>query len=272
MKPVEHTFITIPQFLDTVQRYSSAVGWIFRGQDSIELPLCPKAGRPEYYLKANRFWAAEGQTSCDLGRFKLWREEAVAFCDSLPDNDFDCLAFAQHYGLATRLLDWTTNPLVALFFAVERHGEKDGAVFCHFPWWHIDKKETVLGGEFEHVPILRPSPFDRRIVAQSGVFTYHAKPQKPLEANETNSEARKAAPEGIDLAVLRFRSELKPILQRQLGEIGVSRKTLFPDLEGLSSFVNWGTESTASWRARNGSNDEKPVRDLEAWDDLNAQF
>ena len=132
MKPPEHKFITVSQFLEIAQRYWSELGWVFRGQDNLKWPLLPKAGREEYFREATSVWAEKGQTSSDLGRFKAWREDAVAFCDSLPENDFECLAFAQHYGLATRLLDWTTNPLVALFFAVEMQGEVDGAVFLSF--------------------------------------------------------------------------------------------------------------------------------------------
>ncbi len=44
---------------------------------------------------------------------------------------------------------------------------------------------------------------------------------------------------------------MKPILQRQLSEIGMSRKTLFPDLEGLSEFINWGTRRSASYINKN---------------------
>lgn len=38
-------------------------------------------------------------------------------------DDFDILTKYQHYGLCTRLLDMTTNPLIALYFACQEHGE-----------------------------------------------------------------------------------------------------------------------------------------------------
>lgn len=41
------------------------------------------------------------------------------------DNMFDIMAKYQHYGMCTRLLDLTTNPLVALYFACKKHGNED---------------------------------------------------------------------------------------------------------------------------------------------------
>ena len=41
----------------------------------------------------------------------------------------DKLAFLQHYGMPTRLLDVTFNPLVALFFACKTEIENDGIVY-----------------------------------------------------------------------------------------------------------------------------------------------
>jgi hypothetical protein len=40
------------------------------------------------------------------------------------------LAIAQHYGLATNVLDWTTNPLVALFFACGEAHDKNGTALA----------------------------------------------------------------------------------------------------------------------------------------------
>ncbi|MGC9455817.1 MAG: FRG domain-containing protein [Phycisphaerae bacterium] len=40
------------------------------------------------------------------------------------------LFVARHYGLPTRAVDWTQDPLVALFFACRRKPEKDGVIWC----------------------------------------------------------------------------------------------------------------------------------------------
>jgi hypothetical protein len=45
-------------------------------------------------------------------------------------NPWHRLIFAQHYGLPTRLLDWSKSALIAAYFAVNSHPDQDGALWC----------------------------------------------------------------------------------------------------------------------------------------------
>lgn len=55
---------------------------------------------------------------------------------------FDQLALMQHYSIPTRLLDWTKNPLIALYFATDNYDKIDGEIIIYTP------KKTYYSGMY----------------------------------------------------------------------------------------------------------------------------
>jgi hypothetical protein len=219
--------------------------WIFRGQADADWALVPKAGRPEYFIPNTK--DDEGYPpNQDLVRFECWRHWAVGCQPDLPENDFEALAFAQHYGLATRLLDWTTNPLIALYFAVEDRPEKDGSMYLHLPERDGDLLTRKLT-ELEEPVHFSPRPLDRRLLHQYAAFTYHPRPNEPLAARPFPSSLANYVPPDIGSNLVRIRIpwQAKKWAPSQLDQLGINRRTLFPDLEGLSAFINWETRQVA---------------------------
>lgn len=94
---------------------------------------------------------------------------------SKPKNDWDWLSFGQHFGLPTRLLDWSANPLKALFFAVEK-SPKAPIVYVY----DAKKDEIVRSGDKKTSPftisltrIVKPNPHSTRSTLQEAWHTVH---------------------------------------------------------------------------------------------------
>jgi hypothetical protein len=168
----------------------------------------------------------------DMRVFTEWKQRAIAF-GPLPVSEWECLALAQHHGLATRLLDWTWNPLVALFFAVSDDDQEEGAVYAWPSGSFVTGKRFA---EVSHVMTYEPRPFDRRIAAQQGVFTYHPQPTAALEPAHIYVSANN--PFGTNLVEIIVPAHTKTMVIRDLHVLGINKATLFPDLEGLSWDLN----------------------------------
>lgn len=65
-------------------------------------------------------------------QLRAWRRRASRFASPIPSDDVEWLILAQHYGVATPLLDWTTSPLVALYFACD---DPDNLEVAGAVWW-----------------------------------------------------------------------------------------------------------------------------------------
>lgn len=236
----------------------------FRGQSEFDLGLIPKFWRPEY----RRADEAEMRLEFMSVGFPLTNNT-----DS--GNDWYWYFLMQHYGCPTRLLDWTTSPLVALYFALRNPKEHDAAVWVIDPWrWnraHVkdlygpaipgwketepyllkledafdsDLKENQTGKKWPMA--IEPPHIDRRIAAQGSKFLMFGKEKDMLDSPAINNNHEKKGKHAIVDRITIPRKEAESLLS-ELNTLGVNQRSLFPDLEGLGQYIAW------EWKLPSGS-------------------
>ncbi len=207
-------------------KYKRDKNIIFRGQPNIDIELLPKIGR-------NGYKGADEKLI-----FESWKRRAIEFINIMPANNWEWLSIAQHHGMATRFLDWSKNPLNALFFAIEPNNDNDAVLYaCKFQLKIIPEKMELF--DVNSLAVYYPSGIVPRIVRQGGVFSYHPFPQVPIKENS----------EGIKfLERIIIKNNFIAKLKSELSYYGVNRFALFPDLDGLSSFINWTILEKEYWK------------------------
>ena len=208
----------------------------FRGQADIKWGLLPTVKRKPYNIGEKEQYLAND--------FYI---EIKRRMPNVPEKRSGQISLMQHYGLPTRLLDWSESPLVALYFATSNwseYPESDAAIWVLVPnrlnvlqgfgdyLYPMDKNAVLqlIEGAFKDkeeenkVIACCGVESDLRMYVQQANFTVHDS-EIPLEKFDKAEEF---------LVKLKIPAKNKQIMFEQLELLGFRESTIFPDMEHIS--------------------------------------
>ena len=184
----------------------------------------------------------------EIPMIKAFQQNALTFLSEKPSHEWEWMFLMQHYGVPTRLLDWSESPLVGLYFSVynSKHYDKDGCFFILTPsilnansgnvrrhprdilcFGHDDILEDYIPSKVndlsvarEPVAVVAPRTFER-LRAQAGVFTIFHRNTDPLDSID---DARPY------LKKLIIPAGAKENILKELEYLGIDELALFPEL------------------------------------------
>ncbi len=232
----------------------------FRGQRSAKWDLRPRIYRPDY----------ENAEESEI-RLAFEGHGLQLATTNLNRTKWEWYFLMQHYGAPTRLLDWTGNPLAALYFAIveEREGVKkdDAAVWALDPWrWNKLHGDGLTGPALpdweETKPYLpdleeacdgvrvqkswpiatEPPSIDRRLASQTARFLLFGKKRDLIKAADRTDLGSRSKKQSRLMQIVISSKKLEN-MRLELDDLGINHRILFPDLEGLGTHLSWTWKS-----------------------------
>jgi hypothetical protein len=214
-------------------------GWTDERRGTIR-PWCRGVKNAELGLLPTEYHGPKINADEMRAEFQL---RALPLVQQIPSNEWEWYFLMRHHGLPTRLLDWTTGSLLALYFAVrDDPGTRDAAVWVLDPWAlnkaTVGKADLLLAGDRLAQPYL-PKPYSKaklpadpaaivpchnsaRITVQRGAFTIHGSRGAGIE----NIFGERL----VKLIIPRLQAAA---IKRALRMAGIGEFTVFPELDGL---------------------------------------
>ncbi len=230
----EATIMTVGDLVRIVECCHTG-SYQYRGQKKICWELLPALTRP------GGPWS-EGCDQHEGWQDKeahILREFRTLASQHLPNpglnvlTDIQTAMLAQHHRTPTRLLDWTMNPLAALYFAVEEADTDEDSVVWAIHWDRKRMSEMKAGSFCELGSALHfviPDHASSRAAVQASIFAFWGDPTKPMLNVVTDKSA---------FWKIRIPRDRRAGIKWALFCLGISRDTLFPGLDGIGDYLRW---------------------------------
>lgn len=238
------------ELLDIIEEFqsNSKSSW-YRGISDIKYRMIPSLFRHHSRNSIDDISLLEAELTT---RFV---QRSLPFLQRPLTNEWDKLFLMQHYGIPTRLLDWSENPFVAIYFALSsasKSKKSDAAIWmCDPISWNraaldhisfqgevLDESSEVLrsyipgtnASQMPMMPIMIYGTYNSpRIVAQRGGFSLFGQGTRPME--EVVKDDR--FPSGTLSKIKVAHDSIEPI-RSSLFRKGFTESVVFPDLDGLA--------------------------------------
>lgn len=273
----EKTITSIGELLAKGELLDSSEFLCYRGQANAQWSLVPALFR-DIVTAADSL-----STDSRLQLFRIERDINREFLDHAVrflhgKSMWEALCYGQHYGVPTRLLDWTSNLLVAVYFACVEVPLEDGAVWClrastlpvpeslgrrpegrgfrlrvlpteHVSFLQEQSRERFVRNQVDYkepgfLVVIQPPDIDERIRNQSSLFTVYITlgdddlSLKGLDQLTALLELENHY--GISLVQkLIIPAVSKPSLLKAVEKMGITSRQLFPDLIGLGQYLTY---------------------------------
>ena len=197
--------------------------WVFRGLADDSYLLTPTAGRVDNYKLASEISV--------LDVFRRRASESLEGHQHL--GNWDALALAQHHGAPTRLMDWTSNPLVACYFAVSGAPASPDAA-AHVVAHRVQTRsviDTARHADPFDCPrdgFVLPRFLTYRLSHQSGLFSVHQDPTEPF-----------VDPDDHENRHFFIDADCRSYFQRKLFYYGVDPQRIMGGLDGIGARLKW---------------------------------